>query len=176
MPLLPHARRSLLGLALVLTVAATSACGGSSSGDGDRGPTHVAITASNGSTATLADLKGTPIVVNMWATWCSPCKEEMPAFQQVATQLDGSVQIIGVNMGDAAHAAADFAKGLGVSYPQYTDPNGDLSTAFGVTGLPATAFVAADGTVLEVHQGTFTAESLRAAIAATFPTTGDTQP
>lgn len=154
---------------IVLTLGAT-ACGGS---DSSATPvTKIGITAADGSAAHLADFSGSPLVVNLWATWCTPCVKEMPAFQTVADGLGNRVAIIGINVGDDAAAAATFAGGLGVSYPQYTDPDGALSTALGVTGLPATAFVAPDGTVLDVHQGAYTADTLRQAIDQHYPQGG----
>ncbi|MEI8240714.1 MAG: TlpA disulfide reductase family protein, partial [Actinomycetota bacterium] len=129
----------------------------------------VTVTAADGSATTLAKLKGAPLVVNMWATWCHPCVTEMPAFDSVAGSIGSGVQIIGVNVADDAAAASAFATKLGVHYRQYTDPDGNLSTAFNVSNLPATVFVAADGTVLEVHSGAFTADTLKAAIEQHFP-------
>jgi cytochrome c biogenesis protein CcmG/thiol:disulfide interchange protein DsbE len=118
----------------------------------------------------LAKLKGTPLVVNMWATWCHPCVKEMPAFDTVASTTTG-VRVVGVNVADDAAAAAAFAKKLGVTYEQFTDPDGKLSTAFDVSNLPATAFIAADGTVLEVYSGAYTAATLRASIDQHFHST-----
>ncbi len=167
----PHARsrlgRSTVVALVTMTVVLLGACG-SGSGNGSSNVTHIGITGADGKPTSLADLKGTPLVVNMWATWCSPCVNEMPALDQVASSSTG-VTVIGVNVGDTATAAATFATKLGVHYAQYTDPDGKLSTALKVTGLPATAFVAADGTVLEVHQGAYTADTLRAAIQQHFP-------
>jgi peroxiredoxin len=88
----------------------------------------------------------------------------MPAFDRVAAGST-QVRIIGVNVGDTAAAATAFATKLGVRYPQYTDPDGKLSAAFSVSGLPATAFVDASGKVLEVHQGAMTEQELRDKLA-----------
>jgi thiol-disulfide isomerase/thioredoxin len=156
-------------LAAAFVAVSITACGGTSSSDTSKSATNVTVTASDGSTTTLATLKGTPLVVNMWATWCHPCVNEMPAFDQVAGSIGSGVKIVGVNVADDAKAASAFAAKLGVHYPQYTDPDGNLSTAFDVSNLPATAFIAADGTVLEVHSGAFTADSLTAAIEQHFP-------
>lgn len=157
-----------LGLVAVAGVALV-ACGGSDNGAAGGGDaTTAAFTAADGTSMTLADMKGTPLVVNMWATWCKPCVKEMPAFDEVAGTVEG-VRIVGVNVADDAEDAAKFAADLGVSYEQFTDPTGSLSDAFGVTGLPATAFIGADGTVVEVHSGAMTADELRARIDADFP-------
>ncbi len=164
-----------LGL-LVMVAARASACSGGSATSGDS-VAEVAFTASDGSSHTLGEMEGTPVVLNMWATWCKPCVKEMPAFDEVAAGTD-AVRIIGVNVADEPADAEAFARDLGVSYEQYTDPSGELSDAFEVTGLPATAFIDADGTVVEVHAGAYTADELRAAIAEHFPdvTNGSTNP
>ena len=169
---LPHAttRRARWATALTASFVLLAACGGGDAGDDSLA--DVPFTTTDGATASLASLRGTPVVVNLWATWCAPCVREMPAFDEVAAEqagLSGGVQIIGVNVGDSAEAATAFAADLGVDYPQYTDPDGELSTALSVTGYPATAFVDADGKLLDVHQGAFTADELRAAIARLFP-------
>jgi thiol-disulfide isomerase/thioredoxin len=152
-----------------MAVLVVGACGGgSNSSNSGSGPSTVSFTAADGSEASLSSMTGTPVVVNMWATWCTPCVKEMPAFDEVASSTSG-VRIIGVNVGDTAEAASKFADDLGVSYEQFTDPDGNLSTALSVSGLPATAFVDADGKVVEVHQGAYTAPELRDAIAQHFP-------
>ena len=169
----PHAFASFVRTALVvLTVTGAAACGGGSSDGSEAAVTDVAFTAADGTQMTLADMKGTPVVLNMWATWCKPCVKEMPAFDEVASSQDG-VRIIGVNVADDADDAAAFAADLGVGYEQFNDPTGALSDAFEVTGLPATAFVDADGTVVEVHAGALTADQLRDRIATDFPSTTD---
>jgi thiol-disulfide isomerase/thioredoxin len=163
-------------LVAAITAVSITACGnGGSHSAAKAAAADVTVTAADGSPTTLAKLKGTPLVVNMWATWCHPCVTEMPAFDTVASSIGSGVRILGVNVADDAAAASAFAAKLGVHYPQYTDPDGNLSTAFDVSNLPATAFIGADGTVLEVHSGAYTADTLKAAIEHHFPgTTGGT--
>jgi thiol-disulfide isomerase/thioredoxin len=155
-------------LVLVLGVAMVSACGDGGSSAAGSDATSVKFAGSDGTEVSLAQMKGTPVVVNMWATWCRPCVTEMPAFDEVASNIDG-VRIIGVNVADTPEAAAKFAGDLGVSYEQFTDPDGNLSTALSVSNLPATAFVDADGKVVDVHSGAYTAAELRDAIDQHFP-------
>jgi thiol-disulfide isomerase/thioredoxin len=104
-----------------------------------------------GEALSAADIDG-PAVVNLWATWCAPCRKELPAFQAVADQLQGRVAVLGVNQGDDAAPAAAYLADIGVTFPQYLDADGDLTAELRITGLPATLFVAADGSV-DVHSG-----------------------
>jgi thiol-disulfide isomerase/thioredoxin len=160
-------RASIAYVAAAL-VTATALIGCSDAASGSAVNT-VPFTAADGGRATIADFDGSPLVLNMWATNCVPCVKEMPAIDEVAAELTNRVQVIGVNVFDSPADAAAFATDLGVGYPQFTDPDGRLSTALSVTGLPATAFFAADGTLLTVHQGAYTADELRAEITERFP-------
>jgi thiol-disulfide isomerase/thioredoxin len=161
---------SVARLILVLG-AAVLVVAGCSDSDGTS-VTEVPFTASDGSSASVADFAGQPLVLNMWATNCVPCVKEMPALDEVAAEQSGALQIIGVNVFDTPQDATAFATDLGVSYPQFTDPDGELSSALSVTGLPATAFFDAAGKLIDVHQGAYTADELRAAIAQQFPNLG----
>ncbi|HAP78409.1 MAG TPA: alkyl hydroperoxide reductase [Acidimicrobiaceae bacterium] len=154
--------------ALSLAGVAMGACSDDSPQAAGNPALTAPISAADGTTTNLGEVLDQPLVVNLWATWCGPCVREMPAFDEVAGELD-TVDIIGVNVGDDAADAAAFAADLGVSYPQYTDPDGALTLEFEAANLPATAFIAADGTVLEVHMGALTADELRSAIAKHFP-------
>ena len=126
----------------------------------------VKFTGADGAATSVADFAGTPLVLNMWATYCGPCLKEMPALDEIATEFANEVNIIGVNVFDAPEKAASFARDLGVSYSQFSDPDGALSTALAVSGLPATAFFDANGALVNVHQGAYTAAELRNAITA----------
>lgn len=111
-----------------------------------------------------ADAIDGPAIVNLWATWCGPCRTEMPAFQEVSTEYD-DVRFVGVNQGDAGDAAAEFLDEVGVTFDQYLDPNGELTNALRVAGLPATFVIDADGVVVEVHNGALDPDGIRALVA-----------
>lgn len=162
---LANAARLAATVAVAVAALAVYGCGDSKRNS----VTGVPFTASDGATTSIADFRGRPLVVNLWATNCVPCVKEMPALDAVAAELSGRLQIIGVNVFDTPHDAAAFATDLGVSYPQFTDPDGALSTALAVTGLPATAFFDSDGALIDVHQGAYTADELRDAIARQLP-------
>jgi thiol-disulfide isomerase/thioredoxin len=110
-----------------------------------------------------ASLDG-PAIVNLWATWCGPCRAEMPAFETVSGEYD-DVRFIGVNQGDAGDAAAEFLDEIGVTFDQYLDPDGDLTNALRVVGLPATFVIDDDGTIIEVHKGALDEAGIRDLVA-----------
>jgi cytochrome c biogenesis protein CcmG, thiol:disulfide interchange protein DsbE len=110
------------------------------------------------------DLGGRPLVLNVWASWCGPCRQEMPAFQQVYLQANGKVGFLGLDYLDVEAAARRFVAQTGVTYPLAADPKGRAGAKLGVASLPATLFIGADGAVRGRHLGAMTAAQLRAAI------------
>lgn len=115
--------------------------------EGKRLPT-VDLVDTDGNTVSTADLIGQPMLINVWATTCVACKKEMPALAQVDHDLGGAVRFIGVNQAENTPSALSFAKEKGVQYELLSDLNGELVAALGITGLPYTIFVAADGTIV----------------------------
>ena len=91
--------------------------------------------------ARLADLRGYPTVVNVWASWCGPCRFEFPHFQQAAAHYGKRVAFLGVDSQDSDDAASTFLEEAPVPYPSYTDPDKDIADSIGATlGFPDTAF------------------------------------
>lgn len=121
----------------------------------------------DGRRVALADLAGTPLVVNVWASSCVPCKAEMPTLDAFAASSPG-VQVVGVNPLDDRAGLDDFVEEVAVRYPQYRDPDGSVLDAFGIAALPATIFVAADGRVITVHLGQLDAPELAAMAESAF--------
>jgi len=151
-----------IGVAICAALA-VAGCG-SDGGGADALPAAELVSLADGSSSSAADLDG-PAVVNLWATWCGPCRKELPAFQQVHEELGDTVRFIGVNQGDGSDAVTDYLAEVGVDFDQYLDEDGALSDGLRITGLPATAFVAADGSLVEVHSGQLSADELRDLIA-----------
>lgn len=114
----------------------------------------------------LATLKGHPVVVNKWASWCGPCRAEFPMFQKLSVQLGKNVGFIGVNTQDNEADAKNFLKKYPVSYPSYEDGDGKIAEVFnGIATFPSTAFYDASGRLQYMHQGQYPSEQkLRADI------------
>lgn len=114
-------------------------------------PYGVALSTPAGKPVALEGLRGRPFVVNLWATWCGPCRRELPMLARAAAR-EGAVPILLVDQGEAPEIVAAFLVRERVD-PRYValDPDRKLSRAFETAGYPATAFVAADGTIVQ-HQ------------------------
>jgi cytochrome c biogenesis protein CcmG, thiol:disulfide interchange protein DsbE len=109
-------------------------------------------------------LKGHPIVVNGWASWCAPCRGEFPSFQKVGVRYGRQVAFIGLDVTDNAGDAQRFLAQFPVPYPSYADPRGTTMQSLATTaGLPNTVFYDAKGRRTFVHQGGYTSEAALAA-------------
>jgi len=117
---------------------------------------------------------GEPRALNLWATWCGPCRAELPDFDDVAGRVNGA-QIIGINTGDDGPDAAEFVDELGLSFTQVLDPKGEVQQGLRITGMPATIFVDANGEILDVHNGELDAAELETLLADLFGATFDSQ-
>ena len=101
----------------------------------------------------LRRLTGRPTVLNLWASWCAPCKEELPAFSRLSTAARGKLQVVGVASRDVPGRSAEYAGQTGMTFPSLQDESGDLLRGLRRTGLPATVLLTADGSVADVYQG-----------------------
>lgn len=115
----------------------------------------------DGTTASMADYEGQPVVVNFWASWCPPCVAEMPDLETIHGEFADEVAFLGINTQDSPGAAADLVEQTGVTYDLARDPDGELFQAFGVFGMPTTFFVSADGEIVERHTGIMTLDQMR---------------
>jgi cytochrome c biogenesis protein CcmG/thiol:disulfide interchange protein DsbE len=105
----------------------------------------------------IAGLKGHPVVINKWASWCGPCRSEFPIFQHVASQYGKKVAFLGVNANDNDNAARAFLRNESLPYPSYSDRNLAISGKLGIVPIfPTTVFLDADGKRQYIHQGYYT--------------------
>ncbi len=163
--------------ALVVAVLALPACGGGSGGDdGGKAPDYGKALAGapkplaelydqagqllpGGAAAfqqRLADLRGHPVVVNKWASWCGPCREEMPWFQTLSARLGKRIAFLGVDTDDSNEAAEGFLDEFPLPYPSYSDPDKEIAEEINATiGFPATAIYDSSGEQVHVQQGQY---------------------
>ena len=106
--------------------------------------------------ARLAQLKGHPVVINEWASWCEPCQSEFPVFQRVAVRYGRQVAFIGVDSRDSSGAAAAFLRRFPVSYPSYVDHTQSIGSSMqAVGGIPQTVYINRQGKQVFDHAGPY---------------------
>jgi cytochrome c biogenesis protein CcmG/thiol:disulfide interchange protein DsbE len=126
-----------------------------------------ALEDADGQELRLSDLRGQPVVLNFWATWCVPCKAEMPELQALynETGAGAGFELLAVNMREVPAPAAAFGTELGLSFPLVIDPAGLLAGSFRVTVLPTTYVIDAAGVVRAQQLGPLDRERLRELLA-----------
>jgi cytochrome c biogenesis protein CcmG/thiol:disulfide interchange protein DsbE len=160
--------------ALLASVAA--ACGNASGGDyGGQHPDYASDLAGSpaplaalhgqadelldGGTAAyerrIAALRGYPVVVNVWASWCEPCRAEFPILQRLAARYGKHVAFLGINSQDSDDAAATFLREAPVPYPSYTDPGKEIASSIKAVGFPDTAFYDPTGKLVYLKIGPY---------------------
>ena len=117
----------------------------------------------DGNTLTLSDLRGQPVVVNFWASWCSPCREEAADLENVWRDYKGrGVVFVGVNVSDARQDALGYVKEFDITYSNGPDPGKKIYDAYGVTGFPETFFVNRQGIIVRKYVGPLDEQTLAA--------------
>ncbi len=109
----------------------------------------------------LSDLQGRVVVLNLWATWCEPCKVEMPLLQALAVRHPDDLVVLGVNYGEEPATVAAFVDEYGLTFPILLDPQHQVVRLYAVRGLPTTVFIDAQGVVRGVHLGALDEAALR---------------
>ncbi|MGW8249179.1 MAG: TlpA family protein disulfide reductase [Anaerolineales bacterium] len=105
------------------------------------------------STIRLSSLKGKPVLINFWATWCAPCVLEMPNFQKYYEQYPGSFEVLAVNYGESRDTVERFVKDIGVTFPVLFDNDAKVHGMYRFPGYPTSYFVDKDGIVRFQHIG-----------------------
>lgn len=124
------------------------------------------LTSIDGTSVTLSSLRSRPVLVNFWATWCPPCRAEMPDLQAVSREYrDQGLVVLGVNLQEERAPVVRYAQTLGLTFPLLLDPGGTVATLYNVTGLPTSYFVDREGTIRGMNIGPLTPKGLRAKVA-----------
>lgn len=159
---------------LVVLAVVAAACGGDDAASdeivpsvdaeaGDRLPAVEIVALDGGGTTSLADIDG-PAVVNLWATWCAPCRREIPDFEAVHQARSDEVRFVGINIGEDADDAQAFLDEVGATYDQYLDSEGFVVTELQTATMPVTLVLDADGAISTRHLGPMDQDDLDAAI------------
>jgi cytochrome c biogenesis protein CcmG/thiol:disulfide interchange protein DsbE len=121
----------------------------------------------DGQPVRLADLRGRPVVINFWASWCGPCVEEFPLLREAASRhADDGLAVIGIIYRDRSEAAREFSARLGASWPSAVDPGERVADRYAIFGPPETFFIDRDGIIAGRQIGPLSAASLDAQLAA----------
>ncbi len=162
----------MLGLAVTLTAGAcTNGSLDTSTGFGvGRRAPDFRLESLDGRQVSLVDYAGQVVLLNFWATWCPPCKEEIPAIERAyEAHRDEGFMVLGINEGEALEAVRDFADELGITYPVLIDKRGSVAAKYRRRGLPLTLIVDRDGVIQVRHEGYLTAGQLDKYLSGLLP-------
>lgn len=123
------------------------------------------FTTFDGDEVALSTLRGTPVLVNFFASTCVPCVREMPAFEEVFQEVGDEVRFLGLAMQDRPEDALDLIERTGITYPAAQDRDGSVINALGGTVLPTTVLLDAEGEIVANHSGALDADELRKLLA-----------
>ena len=114
----------------------------------------------DGSSITLSELQGKPVIINFWATWCGPCVKEMPAFERLKEDFGDKIGIIAVNCGDDAETVKDFVEENGYTFPVVLDEEYSISMLYPTNSIPYTVVLDAEGKVTHISTGALDADTM----------------
>jgi thiol-disulfide isomerase/thioredoxin len=140
--------------------------GGAAPKEGDLAPDFV-YTLPDGTEQRLSDLRGKKVLINFWATWCAPCRLEMPALQAASTRFaDDGLVVLGVNKAEQQPDVVAFGNEFGLTFPLITNTDADIAESYAATFIPMSYFINSDGTVAKAHLGVLDENEIAAQIEA----------
>ncbi len=143
-------KRILMGLALSVFAATSLASSGL---EGQQAP-DFALKSSTGENLRLSEYRGDVVMINFWATWCGPCRQEMPLLDELYARYQRvGFNLLGVNIDDDSRRAMQMIDELGVSFPVLFDASKEVSKLYEVEAMPVTVLVDREGNVRHVHHG-----------------------
>jgi peroxiredoxin len=108
----------------------------------------------------LSDLKGEPVLINFWATWCSPCAYEMPYLQQIYDEWQAKgLVLLAINIGESSSQVAEFMQNHGLSFPVLLDSEGNIAQQYGIRYIPTSFFIGKDGIIKDIKSGAFQSQA-----------------
>ena len=155
---------AVLAIVLAVVVATNTTGERAKTVSTGRGPSAGSFEMMDGRTASFEKYRGQPLVVNFFASWCTPCLAEMPGFERVHQELETRVAFLGVNLQDSPEAGRRVVEQTGVTYDIARDPTGALFQSLGAIAMPTTVLIDANGEVVERISGEISARDLRARI------------
>lgn len=161
----------IVGAVVLIVVVALLAVfsGGEGSGGGEPESASAindfVFTNEDGSTGTLADFAGEPVVVNFFASWCAPCRAELPDFRDVNAEVGDKVQFVGISHDIDESSWLSLINEFELSYPTGFQPEQEIWEELNLFGMPSTAFITADGEVAHTFSGVLNQASLKDLIA-----------
>lgn len=136
-----------------LALAASTAVAAGAPQPGGAAPDFT-LAARDGGQLRLADLRGQVVMINFWATWCGPCRQEMPLLAQLHAKYEPlGFTMLGVNVEPDSAAAVNWLKGVPVNFPIVFDTSSKVAASFGVEGMPSSVLVDRNGQVRYIHRG-----------------------
>jgi peroxiredoxin len=166
----------LAGLSFLLVLALT-ACGATGSGgdvstgisQGQRAP-DFSLETLEGDKVSLSDYRGQIVLLNFWATWCAPCRAEIPAIEAVLEARQGQpFVVLGVNYQESRERVGPFAEELGMTYPILLDETGKVMQTYRAPGLPMSVLLDEQGVIQQRHPGLLTESQLQGYLADLLP-------
>jgi peroxiredoxin len=139
----------------LLVLLLLSGCASSGNAVGDEA-TDFKLQNLEGQSVSLSELRGKPVMLNFWATWCGPCRNEMPYLQQIYDEWqDKGLVLLEINMSESSSTVQQFLTNNGYTFPVYIDTDGSVADTYGISGIPTTFFIDSDGVIQQVIRGSF---------------------